>query len=249
MANLRPWRGSAVEQSSLPFLQYKVEIGQHVVAHASDQSTVLPVGLKIIFDFGQHWEGEVAYKPKFDDSRMRLKGGELPPYSGDPNYAGAEKIHVMVQRYGLCSLLSTADTVVRALNLVHDTYYFATEAAQGKLPMFRIEEPRAYQPKKRPGMLYAPVWALIGWTDRDANVFGSRLIPAPKPMLEAATKITTAPALETDAIFDDATTLGEVMPPEHEQQPAKQTASYPKKKKGNPQGQQLDPELDDVVPF
>jgi hypothetical protein len=248
MAILRTWRGTAAAASSLQYLQYKVETGQHVVVPvggATDQGTILPAGLQVIFDFGQHWEGEVAYKPKFDDSRMRLKGTELAPYSGDPNYSGGEKIHVMVQRYGLCSLLSTAETVVRVLNLLYDKFIFAPEAANGQLPIFRISEPRGFYPKQRAGMLYAPVYSsAIVWVNRDPNAFGPRPVPPPKPMLEADTKLTTARELAINAIFESATAHGEVIPPEHQQVPVKKAKPHPKKK-----GQQPDDELDDVVPF
>lgn len=243
MATLRAWRGAAAASSSLPQLQYKALTGQHVYVPPggnSDYGTVLPAGLQVIFDWGAHWEGEVAYRPKFDDSRMRLRGVELPPFSNEDGYMGAVKLHVMVQRHGLCSLLTTSESATRAIDLLYDTFTFAIEAQQGQLPVYRIEEPRGFNTKFRPDPVYAPRYSQVGWVHRDPNAFGPRLIPPPKPILMS--EVTTAPALESDKVFNTVAPHAEVIPPEPG---GKKKAP----KRTDKKTQQFDPELNDVVPF
>jgi hypothetical protein len=111
MATLSAWRGTAASASSrtLHSLQYKAMLGKHIVVPiggTADTGTVLPTGCQIIFDFGCHWEGEIRYRPGFDDSRMKLRGTELPPFSGELGYIGGVKLNVLVQHHGLCQLLS-----------------------------------------------------------------------------------------------------------------------------------------------
>jgi hypothetical protein len=195
----------------------------------------------VIFDFANFWEGEIAYRPKFDDTRMVLRGVELPPYSHDDGYMGGVKINVMVQRHGPCTLLSTSESLCRAIDLLYDTYLFAVEAQGGKLPVYRIAEPRSFNVKFRPDPIYAPVYTPIGWVDRDPASFGPRLIPPPQARPALITAVTTAPAVETDPVF--ATQDGELLPPEPT---SKKTSKRAKKEHHGPQ---YDPDLSDELPF
>jgi hypothetical protein len=239
MAQLRAWRGTAAASANLPQLQYKAETGLHLWVPAGGPAnfgTVVPVGRQLIFDFGCFWEGEVCYRPKFDDSRMRLRGSEIPPFSNEEGYQGAIKINVMVQRHGLCALLSTSESVYRTVNLQYDMYLIATEAQQGQLPVLRIEEARPFVTRHRPDPLYAPVYSLVGWVARDPNAFGPRLIPPPRPIL-VSTK--AAPAIESDAVFSAAT---EVLPPQPAAAPKAKPARRAEKKP-------IEDDLDDELPF
>jgi hypothetical protein len=225
---------------------YQALSGNHIwipIGGTVEHGTVLPPGCQVVFDFGAIWEGEVAYRPKFDDSRMVLRGVELPPYSHDDGYMGAVRINVMVQHHGLCTLLTTSESACRAIDLLYDSFVFAREAAEGKLPVVRIEEPRGYHTKFRPDPIYAPVYIPVGWVDRDSgqHAFGARLIPPPKAQPALSYEVATAPALETNQMF------GEV-PPE----PA--SASKPKTakragKKAQPHGVQFDDDLNDEISF
>jgi hypothetical protein len=215
MANLRAWRGTSAEPSSLPRLQFKAQTGQHVlvpVGGNANYGTVLSTGLHLILDFGAHWEGEVAYQPKFDDSRMKLRGGELPQFSGDDGYMGGVKINVLVQNRGLCSLLSTSESMCRTIDWLFDAFMFAPEAHNGQLPVYRIEPPRSFKTKFRPDPLYAAVYSQVGWIHRDDNAFGPRLIPPPRPML--VPEVVAGPGTKDNNMFNAISPHGEVIPPE-----------------------------------
>jgi hypothetical protein len=251
MANLRAWRGTAAGPTSLPQLQFKALLGQHIVVPmgaTSDYGTVLPEGMKLVFDFACFWEGEVCYQPKFDDTRMVLRGTELPAFSGDEGYTGGIKLHVAVQRIGLCSFLSTSEAVIRAIDVLYDAYIFAPEAQAGQLPVYEIGEPRSYHARYRPEPLYAPVYVFIGWTPR-GSLFGPPLIPPPKPQL-ISTEIIPGPTAETDELFSQVQHRGEVTPPAPAALPdnAKGKRRTKRKPAGAP-GAQWDVSLDDGLPF
>jgi hypothetical protein len=246
VAMLRAWRGTSAAASSLPQLQYKALLGQHVVVPIggnADCGTPLPNGLQLIFDFSAYWEGEVAYRPKFDDSRMRLRGTKLPPFSGDDGFVGGIKIHTMVQRYGLCSLLTTADSMTRVIEVLYDAFIFAAEGQAGQLPVYRIEPPRGFTTRHRPDVIHAPCYSMVGWVGRDADAFGPRLIPPPKPMV-LSTELTPTPVLESDDVFAAVAPRGEVLPPKPKTKVSKHGARQIPLR-----GPQSDPDLEDAVPF
>ncbi len=239
MANLRGWRSTADASSNLPRLQYQALTGLHVVVPIGgnvDSVAVLPTGSQIIFDFAAYWEGELAYRPKYDDTRMVLRGTELPPFSGDDGYMGGIKLRVMVQHHGLCLYLSTSDSAVRAAEALYDAFAFAAEAHAGKLPVHQIAEPRGFSVRFRPDLLYAPVYHLVGWVDRDPAAFGPRLIPPPKPML--LPEVEPAPTRQSGKLFDSAICRGEVIPPK----------ALPAKRRGL-RSPQADEGIADKVPY
>jgi hypothetical protein len=251
MANLRTWRGTAAGSTNLPQLQFKALLGQHIVVPIGgtpDYGVVLAEGTQLVFDFAAFWEGEVCYQPKFDDTRMRLRGTELPDFSNEDGYTGGIKINVMVQRHGLCSMLSTSEAVSRMVDMLYDAFVFAVQAEAGQLPVYRLAEARGYHTRYRPETLYAPVYIFTGWVARDPNAFGPRLIAPPKPPL-VSTEVITAPAAETDKVFADIARLGEVLPaPASDAGKARgKVRGKPAAKSGNPQP--ISDDLDDELPF
>jgi hypothetical protein len=214
MATLRAWRGDNEPTSNLPRLNYQVFTGQHIwvpPGGTPDHGTVVPVGSLLIFDHGTFREGELSYRPKYDDSRMVLRGVETPVYSGDPGYVGGVKLNCLVQHHGPCTLTVTSETACRALDLLWDLFIVAVEAQAGKLPVYRIAEPRSFNVKFRPDPLFGPVYIPERWVDRP-ELFGPRLISPPKPQPVLIHEVATAPTFESDKPFDAS--RGEVLPPE-----------------------------------
>jgi len=199
---------------------------------------VLPEENLIIPDFGAFWESEVAYQPKFDDTRMRLRGTKLPAFSNEEGYQGGFKLHVMVQTYGLCSFLSTSEATYRAIDAMYNAFIFASEAQAGQLPVYRISKPRSYHTKYRPDPLYAPVYILFGWVPRSPNGFGPRLIEPPQPLLAPA--VVTGPEQTTDEVFASIASCGEALPP---------LPRSPSKQWTQPRTGEAGPDLDDAIPF
>jgi hypothetical protein len=216
MAQLRVWKENdpAAAASTVARLRYKPMAGEHHLmppGASGDDAIILPVGVQMIFDFGCFWEGELSFTPKFDTSRMVLRGTPVPPFSGDSNYTGGIRLGVMIQQQGLAELCATQGTIINVLDLLHDNFVRAHEAEHGKLPIYRVEEPRSFTIATGT-MLYAPVYTLIGWTARDGLKLGTRLIPPPRPR-SGSNGVTAPQALDSDRAFDEAARSGEVMPP------------------------------------
>jgi len=236
MAKIRAWRDAHSTSANILSLQYKATLGQHLIVPPGFNASVgkeLALGTQTIFDFSTFQEGEVRFDP-WDDSRMRLRGSEVPEFSGEEGYSGAYRLNVLVQHHGLASFLTTAVTVCDVIDSMWDHFALAPEAHAGKLPVYQIEAPFAWQSKQYPGTRYKPVYSLIGWVVREPSAFGRRLIEAPKPLQMTTTEALAAPA--NDALFNSAT-------PQHsEAQPQKGQ----KKASTKPQ---KDDTLNDVVPF
>jgi hypothetical protein len=210
MANLRAWANSTTTPAAKPALQFKGLTGEHIFVPLGGSAAygfVVNVGTFVIFDWGRFWEGEVCFKP-FDDKRMVLRGTALPPYSGDTGYDGGFKVDVMVQGHGLCQLLTTSGGLCTALERLYDDFVVTPAAQTGKLLVYRIEESRSYTPKRGAELAYAPVYTSMRWIDRDAGRFGKRLIEPPKP---SSSEFTTAPALESEKVFEAAASTGELV--------------------------------------
>jgi hypothetical protein len=208
-------------------LQFKALLGAHIFIPAGDSSDAgreLPIGTKLVFDYASWREGEIAYQPRFDDSRMVLRGEPLPPYSGNPTYQGAIQINVLVQRCGLCVLTSTSTGLYRTLDQLYDAYVLAPEAQQDQVPVYRLEESRPYTTKYRPDPMYSPVYTPVAWMSRDAKTFGKRLIPLPKVTLipdEATAAVPATPPPESDQLFNGAVAQGELLPATRPQRSSK----------------------------
>jgi hypothetical protein len=205
---------------------------------------VLEEGTLLAFDFGAYWHGEVSFKPNFDDSRMVLRNQPLPPSCGDSNYADGLKINVLVQRIGLCTLLSDREGQCSVLQRMWDAFVFAPATEAGKLPVYKLAAARSYPNRYKPGtVLYSPVYLPFNVMDRPPAIFGPRLIDPPKrpQPLEAL----EAPKPESDALFDGVAKTGEVLPPD----PAPAAPKARRKNKSANTGQQYDDDLDDQLPF
>jgi hypothetical protein len=246
MAKLRAWRGDNEPTSNQPRLNYQVFTGHHIwvpPGGTPDHGTVVPVGSLLIFDHGTFREGELSYRPKYDDSRMVLRGVETPVYSGDPGYIGGIKLNVLVAHFGPCTLTVTSETACRALDRLWDGFIFAVEAQAGKLPVYRIAEPRSFNVEFRPDPLFGPMYIQTKWVDRP-EIFGPRLIPPPKSQPALVYEVATAPALESDKPFD--VSQGEVLLPEistSKQKAAKRTSKRDQK------WPEHRSDLDDEIPF
>jgi hypothetical protein len=210
MANLRAWANNTSTPATRSAFQFKGLTGEHIVVPPGGSAAygfVVKVGTLIIFDWGRFWEGEVSYKP-FDDKRMVLRGTALPPYSGDAGYDGGFKVDVMVQGHGLCQLLTTSGGLCTTLERLYDDFIVVPEALAGRLLVYRIEESRSYTPKRGVELAYAPVYTSVKWIDRDAARFGKRLIEPPR---SSSSEVTTAPALESDKVFETVATTDELV--------------------------------------
>ena len=230
---------------------YALDQGKLVYVPAgfsSEQGTIIPVGTKLILDFRHFREGEVSLDP-FDDSRMVQFGHKLPPKSGDEGYSDGLQVDTIVQRYGFATLTSIADGVCKLLYNLHDTYCFAEEAREDKLPVYRLETPRSFQNSHK-NIQFGLRLTLIGWPPR-SQYLRQPLLPIPAPVTGSAIECAQQTVKE-DAAFASTAPQGEAVAQEirkgtksRRMIPAASHASVTQFEKST----QVDPDLNDDIPF
>ena len=81
---------------------------------------------------------------------------------------------------GLREWSSTAKSVVGAIEALYDKYATAVEAATGYIPVVELQRTQPITTGKTvKTTAYAPVFAIVGWTDRTPEM-GARTVPVPK---------------------------------------------------------------------
>jgi hypothetical protein len=278
MAILRS-RGDApaanAKSDSLPWLRYAATEGSYAFVPAGSPGELgIPVhlGTLVILDFRRVREGEVSFTPKFDDKLMVPRGQPLPPRCGKKEYADGLQIDLVVQKFGLATLTSTADCVCKMLERLYDTYSFAPEAQEGKLLICRLDPSRSFK-TQHGSTLYDPKWTIVGWAPRSGH-FRPALIAIPKPIAFESQAV-----IESDVAFNDGTLSGAVEEPVSESAGTEPADTEPaetepaetepteiepasKPASGNHKGRKAaavplprdsfsgpDPDLNDVIPF
>jgi hypothetical protein len=162
---------------------------------------------------------------------------EMPPEFDEGDYLAAWRWPVLVQGCGLARMTVTSRGFISAAKRWFNSFVTAPEAIDGMLCCYRAEPPIGYEPKKAvlAGTLYAPSWQPAGWVNRDAAVFGKRLIQTPK----APPAVDTLPAVATDSVFDNMAAAGALLLPP-------QPATHRSRQHEPELGDKL---LDDTIPF
>jgi hypothetical protein len=238
MAMLRSRGGDETltnKSGGIPWLRYAATEGVYMFVPAGyrgDQGIPVRIGTLVIPDLRRLLEGELCFNP-YDTSLMVPRGQPLPPRCGKPGYMDGMQIDVLVKGLGLATFTSTADTVCGMLDALYNTYCFAAEAQEGKLPICRIDPSRSFQ-SKHGSTIYPPRWPMIAaWVLRN-QYFRDALMPIPSPTFEPQ-------VITSDTTFSDMKTLAG-------------TAEAKKVKRGKTVNQDGSPaapdaDLDDVIPF
>ena len=125
---------------------------------------------------------------------MVVLGAEpMPPRPGDLN---AEGKFAFKQGFEFDLLLSkaagggpvrklgsSAGCVIEAIDLLHDAYKAAPEAAAGKLPVVKLLDAKPV--KAGQSTNYKPIFEISGWVDRPAELAGTSAVPPAKPTATA----------------------------------------------------------------
>lgn len=190
----------------------------------------LPIGAHFVADYGKLYTGPILFaKTKVDMSKLRPYGQPQLEASGD--YKEGFRFPVYSRDFGLRLYANNAVSVQFVLRAMLDDFEFSPEAWDGKLAAYEIEQAESRFNAEKGAAYFVPRYRRIGWVPRREDVFGPRIVPAPKQVaplvLPTASSRPAIPVQSAQA----------AQAPLQQQQPSPTPA--PKQA----------PELDDEIPF
>ncbi len=169
-------------------------------------------------DFGSLEVGYGHFSPTGPDLRVVPEGQPLPPQPADKDDKNRTMFRPVfrVKLYGkilngLREWASSANVVMESVDDLYNKFRVAPEAQSGKIPIVQLTKtiPMTIGKGQRATTVYAPCFAIVGWTDRVAAM-GERTVPPPKAhiataqvMQMAATVPTEAPPAHNDDLNDE----------------------------------------------
>jgi hypothetical protein len=145
----------------------------------------VPFGTQVIADLGGFKWGPGCYRP-FDMSHL-VPYGQPIPVVGDTTqgeYVDLIEVICFVKGFGLCEYKLGGVLAQNAFHTVWAQFGRSPEAAEGKLPIITLNKSEPIPVASRLGeIFYKPSFALTGWVERDAAMFGARTVPAPQVRL------------------------------------------------------------------
>jgi hypothetical protein len=154
---------------------------------------------KFAFDIGSIEVGYAHFATTGPDFRVVPEGQPLPPQPMDKDDQGRlmfkptfrAKLYGSVLG-GLREWSSAANAVLESVDDVYNKSRAAPEAQSGKIPIIQLTKSIPVQMGKgvRQTVVYTPCFAIVGWTERVAEM-GPRTVPVPsKPPVTAAAPFT-----------------------------------------------------------
>jgi len=210
----------------LPLLAYnakagRMKISQNVEVNGGwqrQETDITASNPAFVFDLATIKVGWLLFKAGMQPVKALVSLGQpLPPQPGG-DYGNDDKGKALKPRQGFVmhvlgtdrvkrEFASNAGTAVGSVDDLHTTYMTAPESKQGLLPV--VQFTGATEVKSKHGSNYAPVFQIIKWVPRPAElaVDGSTPQPAPQPAPQSAASmgVTMAPgAGPTGAAIGDA---------------------------------------------
>jgi hypothetical protein len=137
---------------------------------------------KFIVDFGSIQTGWAKYVAGMGPEYIMSPLGSAFPARPSPDHKQAFLVTLFAPKmlHGLREFSSSAGCVIEAMNELHSAFEAAAEAGQGKVPVveFSGSVPVVSKGKGQSSTNYKPVFNIIGWQDRPAEL-GERTVPAP----------------------------------------------------------------------
>ncbi|WP_424138637.1 hypothetical protein [Roseomonas chloroacetimidivorans] len=167
---------------------------------------------KFIFDFGSIKVGWAKYVAGMGPEYMMVPLGHAMPTRPSPDHKQAFLAQLFAPKMlgGVREFSSSAGCVIEAVNELHTKFEAAPEAAEGKVPVVEFAGSTAVvsKGKGQSSTNYKPVFNIIGWQDRPAEL-GERTVPQPVKQLRPEPAVTTAapspaPVQTTAAMLEDA---------------------------------------------
>jgi hypothetical protein len=180
-----PWRtGGSGELPGTPWIKFDSvnnKWGINLQGAATAELDPIPFLTQCVLDYLRLCRGPMRWNPR-DVQLMVPIGFQIPELPG-PEYRDGMAIPILFEGFPLAKFTSTSAYVNTALFAVHLAYTFAAEAQAGQLPIYAIEQGEPIWNAAYNQHYYAPKLKLIGWTDRNPDVFGPPLVRPPSPML------------------------------------------------------------------
>jgi hypothetical protein len=148
-------------------------------------------------DFGSLEVGYGHFLPTGPDLRVVPEGQSLPPQPTDKDDKGRTMFRPVfrVKLYGkvlngLREWASSANVVMESVDDLYNKFRVAPEAQSGKIPIVQLTKtiPMTIGKGQRATTVYAPCFAIVGWTDRVAAM-GERTVPVPKMQIASAQQV------------------------------------------------------------
>jgi hypothetical protein len=162
---------------------FKVERSLQGGQWVSDRIDITNEKPSFVFDFGSIEAGWGAFTPQGPSWAM-VPYGQLIPERPTKDHKQTIRVKLYSPKYldGVRELAANAKCVLGAINELHDRFLAAPEAAQGKVPVVRLTGSVPITTKNTMGVStnYAPVFEIVQWVDRPAEL-GDRTVPPPKP--------------------------------------------------------------------
>jgi hypothetical protein len=155
------------------------DTGQFIAQH-----TPVPLGTKLVLDYGGAERGWLRFRP-FDDANLVPLHHAVPP-PPDEGYTAVVRLPVLLQQLGLAQWTLGGTIVQNAVHALHCAFEHAREAAAGQLTVYVLRPSRQIPIASRNNEMHtSPVLEAIGWVERSDDTFGPRTVPPPLAVLAA----------------------------------------------------------------
>lgn len=201
----------------LPLLTYNAKAGRMKTTHRvevngsweTQETDVTMTNPSFVFDMENVRVGWLLFRTGMPPVKAVVPlGAPLPPSPGGEYGVDQQGkkitprqgfvLHVMGKDRVKREFSANAAAVVGAVDELHTAYLAAPESKVGKLPV--VQFGGATEIKTKHGSNYAPMFQIIGWTARPAELGGTVGAAAPQP----ATAPAPQPAATTAAVLQDA---------------------------------------------
>lgn len=147
--------------------------------------------LVCLMDWSTLQVGWVEFTDKGPDKRLVAIGDPLPDRPSEKHKQGVQVVVYLPGGLGCHEICSTAIGVVGALERIYEASIAAPEWQQGKVPVVRLTE--FQKEKTKHGNRAIPVFEILDWKDRPAELDEHKASPKPRAAMPASTS-TSRPA-------------------------------------------------------
>lgn len=136
----------------------------------SSDDVEIQTPVEFVADMDNIEVGWISYSPSVDFKVTKI-GSAMPPKPSD-DYKQGFRLRLYNKELGLRELSSTAKTVVRVLDELHDNYVAEAAANEGKLPLVLLKGGKRVKINTPGGELTfkVPDWSIKSWVARPAEM-------------------------------------------------------------------------------
>jgi hypothetical protein len=170
------------------YVKYNAKAGRWYTKEDKPDSEDFEVtDMTAVFDFKSLKTGWFLFAPGVAPVKQlndELRHWAVKP---SPDFKQGFQIDVFSNKnlLGVREFASTAGAVIEAMNNVYDDYDTSPESKAGKLPIVKCASVKPIVSKH--GTNYQPVLAIVGWTDRPAElIHDDGRVQAPTPPMQTA---------------------------------------------------------------